>query len=212
VLAALEAAGRLEDTSILFVADHGELNGHHGLWTKMTMHEDSAGIPMILAGAGAPRGVCKTQTSLIDVHQSVLEATGLGETEEDRALPGRSLFQIAAEKEDPGRAVLSEYHDGGSITGYLMLREGRWKYIAYPGFAPQLFDLDADPFEENDLGLSAAHEEIRRHLHERLCREFGDPQAISDQAFADQQKRIAELGGIEGIYARENYDHTPVEE
>lgn len=212
VLGALEFAGRLEDTAVLFVTDHGELNGHHGLWTKMTMHEDSAGIPMILAGAGVPKGVCRTQSSLIDVHQSVLEATGLGETEEDLALPGRSLFQLAAAPEDPNRAVLSEYHDGGSITGYLMLREGKWKYIAYPGFASQLFDLDSDPFEENDLGLSAAHEDIRRHLHGRLCREFGDPQAISDQAFVDQEKRIAELGGIEGIYARENYDHTPVEE
>ncbi len=211
VLGALEQGGGLEDTTVLFVTDHGELNGHHGLWTKMTMQEDSAGIPMILAGAGAPVGVSRTQASLVDVHQTVLEATGLGETAEDQALPGQSLFGIAAAADDPQRAVFSEFHDGGSITGFMMIREGRWKYIAYPGFAPQLFDLESDPFEQTDLGLSGAHGEIRDRLHARMCREFGDPQTISDQAFADQARRIEELGGLDGIYARDNFDHTPVE-
>ena len=210
VLSALEQSGAINDTTILFVSDHGELNGHHGLWTKMTLHEDSAGIPMILAGAGVPVGVCQTQTSLVDVHQTVLQAVGLGETEEDQTLPGQSLFGIATATDNPARAVFSEYHDGGSITGYMMIREGRWKYIAYAGFAPQLFDLENDPFEQRDLGLSATHGTIRNHLHGRMCREFGDPQTISDNAFLDQAKRIESLGGLEGIYARDNYDHTPV--
>jgi choline-sulfatase len=211
VLRALEASGQLENTTILFTSDHGELNGHHGLWTKMTMHEESVAIPLILSGAGAPVGLSRTQASLIDVHQTVLAATGLGETAEDQALPGRSLFDLAAAADDPGRAVFSEYHDGGSITGYMMIREGRWKYIAYPGFAPQLFDLQADPHEIADLGLSGDHREIRERLHARMCREFGDPEVINAAAFADQAARIEELGGVDGIYARDNYDHTPVE-
>jgi choline-sulfatase len=212
LLSALEASGSFKDTAVLFLSDHGEMNGHHGFWTKMTLYEDSVGIPMILAGPGVPRDVCKTQTSLVDVHPSVLEATGLGTTAEDHVLPGRSLFRMAADKHDPERAVLSEYHDGGAIKGFLMLRLGRWKYMAYPGFAPQLFDLQADPFEENDLGLSAEHADWRSRLHERLCRDFADPQGISDCAFADQERRIAELGGIEAIRRRDNYDHTPVED
>ncbi len=211
VLGALEQSGGMDDTVILFVSDHGELNGHHGLWTKMTMHEDSAGIPMILAGPGAPVGISRTQTSLVDVHQTVLEAAGLGETEEDQSLPGQSLFTTAVAADDPNRVVFSEYHDGGSITGYMMIRDGRWKYIAYAGFAPQLFDLGSDPFEQNDLGLSGAHRDVRRHLHNRMCREFGDPQTISDNAFADQARRIEALGGLDGIHARSNFDYTPVE-
>lgn len=140
-----------------------------------------------------------------------LEATGFGETQEDQALPGQSLFQTAAAADDPRRAVFSEYHDGGSITGYMMLREGRWKYIASAGFAPPLFDLESDPFEEKDLGLSDGRRDIREHLHTRMCREFGDFQTISNQAFADQADRIEALGGIDSIYARDNFDHTPVE-
>ncbi len=211
VLRALEQNNSISDTSVIFVSDHGEMNGHHGLWTKMTMHEDSAGIPMIVAGAGAPAGVCKTQTSLVDIHQTVLDATGVGETVKDQSLPGCSLFDIASAPDDPMRAVLSEYHDGGSITGFMMIREGKWKYTAYAGFASQLFDLANDPFEENDLGLSDDHRDIKEHLHKRLCREFGDPEVINKTAFSDQAKRIEELGGIGGIQSRDNYDHTPVE-
>ena len=210
LLGALEASGRALDTAVVLTADHGEMNGHHGLWTKMVMYEEAVGIPLILAGAGAPRGVCQTQASLVDVHQTALEAAGLGLSTDDGALPGRSLYALA-EGDDRDRVVLSEYHDGGSITGITMLREGRWKYIAYAGFAPQLFDLQADPDERNDLGLSGAHVEIRARLHARLCQEFGDPEAISARAFADQALRIEQLGGIDAIYARDNYDHTPLE-
>ncbi len=210
VLAALEQSGQMNDTSILFVSDHGEMNGHHGCWTKMTMHEESVGIPMILAGAGSQQGICKTPTSLIDIHKTVLQSSGVGETEQDKSLHGQSLFETAAQPYDPHRAVISEYHDGGSITGFVMIREGKWKYITYAGYAAQLFDLDADPYEENDLGLLDEYKDIRGHLHGRLCSEFGDPAVISEAAFADQAKRITELGGIDGIHARENFDHTPV--
>ncbi len=210
ILKTLENSGHMSDTSIIFVSDHGEMNGHHGLWTKMTMHEHAVGIPMILAGASAPEGVCKTPTSLVDIHQTVLEASGIGEKETDESLPGQSLFKTASQPYDPHRAVISEYHDGGSITGFIMIREGKWKYIAYAGFAPQLFDLENDPFEENDLGLTDQHKDIRDHLHERLCNEFGDPEVISEAAFAEQAKRIKELGGIDAIHARKNFDHTPV--
>jgi len=213
VLRALEASGAAERTAVVLTSDHGDMNGHRGLWTKMVMYEDSAGIPMILAGPGVDAGVSATQASLVDIHQTALDATGVGLTAADKALPGRSLLDLAAAPDDPGRAVFSEYHDGGSITGYMMIREGRWKYVAYAdGFAPQLFDLEDDPDERTDLGLSAAHADIRDHLRARMTAEFGDPQTISDLAFADQAARIEELGGVDGILNMENYDHTPVDD
>lgn len=212
VLRALEDSGAAEDTTIVLTSDHGDMNGHRGLWTKMVMYEDSVGIPLIVAGAGVPVGTRATQASLVDVHQTALQATGLGPSAEDLGLPGRSLLDLAQGPEDPDRAVFSEYHDGGSIMGYMMLREGRWKYVDYVGFAPQLFDLEADPFERVDLGLSDALADIRARLRARMVAEFGDPEMINAQAFADQQARIEELGGLDAILAMENYDHTPVDD
>jgi len=212
VLKALEDSGQAENTIVVLTADHGDMNGHKGLWTKMVMYEDSAGIPLILSGPGVAAGaVCNTQASLIDVHRTALDACGVAPSAQDQAIHSKSLMDLAAAPDDETRAVFSEFHDGGSITGYMMLREGRWKYIHYPGFPPQLFDLENDPFETEDLGLTAAHADIRRHLLSRMKFEFTDPDEINRMCFADQAARIEELGGIEGIYARGNYDFTPVE-
>ena len=49
-----------------------------------------------------------------------------------------------------------------------MVRTARWKYVHFVAYPPQLFDLDADPAEQADLGCSAAHEAVRREMQERL--------------------------------------------
>ncbi len=211
VLCALEDSGQDQETLVLYTSDHGELLGNHGLWTKCVMYEDAAAIPMLLSGPGIPQGKCvATPTSLVDVHQTVLEATGLGLAGEDRDLPGRSLLETLAAP-DEARPVFSEYHDGGSITGMFMLRRGRWKYVHYPGYRPQLFDLEGDPHELNDLGESADHAGERRAC-EAALRKVVDPDRANDLAFADQAARIEELGGREGILATQDYDFTPVPE
>jgi choline-sulfatase len=124
--------------------------GNHGMWTKMLMNEDSAGIPLILSGPGVPRGAAvDTPVSLVDAHPTILEGAGLALSEADQALPGRNLINIA-EGAVPERTILSEFHDGGSPTGYFMVRKDDWKYVHYAGSRPQLFDLAGDPQEDED--------------------------------------------------------------
>ena len=85
----------------------------------------------------------------------------------ERGLPiGRSLFDIAGEPYDPERSVLSEYHAAGSPSAAYMLRRGRFKYIHYTGFAPELFDLEDDPEELNAFFADATGKQQdpgRRH-------------------------------------------------
>ena len=89
-----------------------------------------------------------------------------------------------------------------------MVRVGRWKYVHYVGYAPQLFDLNADPTEENDLGESPDHAEVRAECEARL-RDILDPEAVNDQAFADQARRAEALGGAAAIRARGDFSYTP---
>ncbi len=208
VLAALQASGQADDTLVIYVSDHGDMMGDHGFWTKQVMYEASAGVPMIVAGPGVPEGRrVKTGASLLDISATALEFAGL-----ENSLPGGCLCALAASADDPDRTVFSEYHDGGSTTATFMMRWGRWKYVHYVGHPPQLFDLASDPEERINLarpGVNAP--EIRDALREgrRRLDEICDPAEVNRRCFADQQRRIAELGGEAACRATEVFNHTP---
>ncbi len=208
VLAALEAGGFADETTILFTSDHGEMLGDFGLWTKQLMFEGSAGIPALLAGPGiAPGQTVETPVSLVDVFPTVLDAVGAPPFPGagHGPLPGRSLLEIAAAPDDPARPVLSEYHDGGSVTGAFMLRRGDWKLVHHEGFPPQLFNLSGDPDEQRDLAAEPAMAEILASMQTGL-RELVDPATANRQAFADQRARLEELGGADAVRAMKGYD------
>ena len=207
LLAALEQTGLADDTTVIYTSDHGELLGNHGFWTKSLMYEESAAVPLIMAGPGVAKGeVCGAPASLIDLYPTVLEAMGV-ETTNDDPQHGRPLTGTVVAP-DADRTILSEYHDGGSPTGFMMVRWADWKYVHYVGAPPQLFDLANDPTELDDLGLSTGHEGVRREGEERL-RALLDPDVVNARALADQQAKIAALGGIEKLDALFSFNHTP---
>ena len=79
-----------------------------------------------------------------------------------------------------------------------MVRFGRYKYVHYEGYRPQLFDLENDPLETRDLALKSGHEAITAEGEKRL-RAICDPTEVSERAFRDQERRIAELGGAKAV-------------
>ena len=93
-----------------------------------------------------------SKASLIDIFPTVIDSLNLNENSQDSDLPGSSLLKIANEDDNYDRVVLSEYHAAASPVGAFMLRKGKYKYVYFAeGYKPQLFDLDVDPYEENDL-------------------------------------------------------------
>jgi choline-sulfatase len=208
VLRGLEASGLGEDTLVVYTSDHGDNLGTRTFWGKSNMYEEAVGVPMIMRGPGVPRGRrVRTPVSLVDGYPTILEAAGVHRTGEDAALPGRSLVGLA-EHEDPERTVFSEYHAFASITGIFMLRFGRWKYVHYEGYRPQLFDLEADPGETRDLAREAGHTETIAEGLRRL-RAICDPNEVTARAFVDQERRVEELGGAEVVRRMGSYPYTP---
>ena len=208
VLRALEESGQAEDTAVIYVSDHGDMMGDQGIWTKQVMYDASAGVPMIAAGPGFPRGRrVGTGTSLLDLAAMARDIAGCGETG-----AGPSLSAVAQAPDDPERTVFSEYHDGGSTTGTFMVRWQDWKYVHYVGMRPQLFDLAQDPHELDDLAVSRPDApEVQAAIAEglRRLRTYCDPEAVNAQCFADQARRIEELGGAEACRNAFVFNHTP---
>jgi choline-sulfatase len=209
VLEALELSGQSDKTLIIYTSDHGDHNGDRGLWTKMTLFDEAAAIPMIIAGPDVPENkTVSTLTSLVDIYPTILGATGAPDDGHTR--PGLNLIQLAHESWFD-RPVLSEYHDGGSPTGMFMLRNARWKYNYYPGYAPELYDMENDPAELNDLGQSDDHVHVRQLCHDQMM-QLVDPERANRQAFSDQAALIEELGGEQAILNSDEFDFTPVSE
>lgn len=213
VLAALEQSGQSENTVVVYVSDHGDMLGDQGYWTKQVMYEQSAGVPMIMAGPGVPVGHrVSTATSLLDLAATAVDVTGVNPDEQSNKLPGKSLRKVANSDNDPERVVLSEYHDGGSTTATFMVRWQHWKYIYYVGHEPQLYNLESDPHELTDLVLQRnTDQEIQKILREGECRlrEICDPELVNKSCFADQRKRIESLGGVEACRNAAVFNHTP---
>lgn len=173
----------------------------------MTLYDESAGIPMIIVGPGVPEGeTVSTPASLVDIGPTVLSAFDLAAG--GAGFPGLRLQDLAAGRH-AGRAVLSEYHDGGAPTGMFMLRTPRWKYNAYPGYAPELYDMENDPSELVDLAADPAVAYVLEECERRL-RSLVDPERESRRAFDDQAALIERLGGVEVLLRTDEFDFTPI--
>ncbi len=208
VLEALEDSGQARDTVVLYISDHGEMLGNHGFWTKSVMYEDSVAVPIIMSGPGVATGVNRTPVSLTDVAATVEHCVGLTPQVPSGAWASRPL-QGFIDVPEAGRPILSEYHDGGSPTGFYMIRQGHWKYVHYAGnYPPQLFNLEKDPLECEDLGQSPAHAAERERL-DGVLTSILDPDAVSAQAFEDQAALIETYGGPEAVLSMPSFNHTP---
>jgi choline-sulfatase len=220
VLQALDDVGLRDSTRIIYTADHGEMLGAHGLWWKNCMYEESAGVPVVVAGPGIPEGkVSQTPVNAIDCFPAIVEAVGATLAPEDADLPGESLFALANEP-DHDRTIFSEYHASMSPSGVFMIRDGRFKLIYYVGYEPQLFDLVADPGETRDLAADPAYADDRSACEAKL-RQICDPEEVDRRAKADQQARIDAAGGTDAVIAAgvrvpytpapDQFDPAPVE-
>lgn len=176
---ALSDTGQLDETLIVFVADHGEFLGNHGLLRKPSLHYDETlRVPLLLRGAGlAPRRVASL-VELVDLYPTVLSLLDLPI---DPGVQGRDWSSTLRSGEPFGRDdVYADMYDmqplvcgqtHGPYAACLTLRTARWKLNLYPDAGPQygqLFDLSDDPDESRNLYADPARARLREGLLGRL--------------------------------------------
>ncbi len=150
VLKAVDDAGLRDSTYIVFTSDHGEMALEHRQDLKNSMYEASARVPLIIAGPGIRKGaVIDDLVSLVDIYPTL---AGMAGTAPPPGLDGQSLLPLLGGRGNRHRDfVFSQYHGNMTGTGIFMVRRGVWKYIAYAGDQPQLFNLKDDPDEMQNL-------------------------------------------------------------
>ncbi len=208
VLGAIEDAGLSDSTRIIYTSDHGEALGKRGFWGKSTMFEESVAVPLIMAGPDIKaETIVDSPVSLIDLFPTVLECVGASRDPNDRELPGCPLLRIAEGKIGE-RSVFAEYHAAGSITANYMLRRGRYKLVYFVGMEPELFDLEADPLETENLATDPAFFSTLTELEAELF-DLVDPVGADQSAKQSQAKRIAAAGGHDEILKRGDFGYSP---
>ena len=172
ILAAVEKRGELENTFILFTSDHGDMMGDHLLYRKTYPYEGSVRVPMILRWPSslrldARRGQLREElTELRDVLPTLLDAAGLPKP---AAVEGMSLLDILRGK--PGRTRLDLEHAScyQPKDGWVALMDQRFKYIYFVHTGQQqLFDLQQDPNELQDLAGQPRHATLVKELREKM--------------------------------------------
>ncbi|MBF2759025.1 MAG: sulfatase-like hydrolase/transferase [Ectothiorhodospiraceae bacterium AqS1] len=191
ILSALKESGLEDSTTIVYTSDHGDNLGTRGLWGKSTLYEESASIPLILNGPGIAPGLCETPVDLLDLASTIPAHFSI-----DFSGEGEDLLAIAAKPAEIERPILSQYHAAGAVSGAFMLRKGRWKLIDYIDFEPELFDLENDPEELDDLASNSVFASTLEAMRAEM-RSMIDPKAVDALAFADQAAMIASYGGRE---------------
>jgi arylsulfatase A-like enzyme len=180
----MAASGRLDDTLIVFTADHGDFLGDHWLGEKELFYDTVQKVPFIVvdprAAADATRGTIEQRfVESVDVVPTVLDT--LGVPLPMHRLEGRSLLpllhgQPVADWRDFAYSELDySYREARLTLGKnvqqcraFSLRTERWRYVYWLDEPEQLFDLAADPQEMQDLGRDASSEAVREELRARL--------------------------------------------
>lgn len=210
VLAALDEAGLRDNTLVIYTTDHGENLGARRLWGKNNMYEEACAVPMILAGPDIPEGaVSTTPVTLIDIGPTALDAVGHEEVAAEENLPGKSLRKLACAADDPDRVAFSEFYATGADRAAFMVRKGKYKYIHYCGYAPELFDLERDPEELSNLAQAPSHADVVR-AYDGILRTIADPDAMDEMAFRAQSEMVEEHGGREKCIAKGAIQGSPV--
>lgn len=180
ILKSLEERGMLEDTLIIFTADHGDMLGDHNLWRKSYAYQGSAHIPMLMRWPksmtmSAERGSTAPQpVELRDVLPTCLDAAGKPATVK---LDGASLLDIARGKAEHWREYIDLEHDVcySKENHWNALTDGRWKYVyhAFDG-SQQLFDLANDPGELHDVASDAKHAAELKAWRQRMIEHLAE--------------------------------------
>jgi N-acetylglucosamine-6-sulfatase len=172
IVRALRAAGELRNTLLVFTSDNGFMTGEHRLPAgKLVPYEPSIRVPLLMRGPGIPAGAVRTQPVWNgDVAPTILAAAG---ARAPWPLDGRSLWPLIRRPARwQGRDILLEgsWRRRFGSLGYTGLRTERYVYVEHAGGELELYDLERDPDELDNLAGSPSGLPVQAVLAPRLAR------------------------------------------
>lgn len=155
----------LDSTIIAFTSDHGDMLFDHGIVGKRCFYEGSACVPFLLSGKPLEPYQGMTDHRLAaseDLMPTLLGLCGL-------PIPGTVEGLDLSIPENRREYLYGEIGEEDDAKTTRMICDEQYKLIYYPyGNVSQLFDIKADPAEQNDLAAQPSYSDIRKQLEARL--------------------------------------------
>ncbi len=180
ILAALDRAGRTDETVIVFTADHGDMAGGHGMVWKSTnaFYDEIARVPLLIHYPARFRPqTSRLAADLVDLMPTLLSLTGQPVPEQAQ---GQNLVPYLTGEREPSAARPFSFSErvgrnrqglrrvAPGTSGSFMIRGQGWKYIRYPQGDQYLYHLAADPGETRNLAADPKHASTRKELAAEL--------------------------------------------
>jgi iduronate 2-sulfatase len=165
VLDALDDAGLTDRTIIIFTSDHGFHLGEHDFWAKVSLRDESAGVPLIICVPGKKPAVCHSFVELLDLYPTTAALCGL-------EVPGRLQGKdISSMLDNPEHEVREEAFCVAPMRRGFLLRNRNWAYLQYgeeAGGGRELFDMVRDPGQFTNLADDPSHAATSLAFQNRL--------------------------------------------
>ncbi len=170
ILQTLREEGLEDNTIVVFISDHGFHLGEHDFWMKVSLHEESVQVPMIIKAPGIQPGRTQSFAELLDLYPTLVNMAG-GRIPSN--IQGKSLLPILKDKEHQIRDMAFSVSQDGKT---FLVRTDRWAYIQYDEDAKsgrELFDMYQDPKQYTNLAdlpeYQAVVQEMQAKLREKLA-------------------------------------------
>lgn len=190
ILQALRDTGQWDNTIIVFTSDHGDMMGSHQLLAKTVMYEESVRVPLLIKMAGQKecRHV-KGPVSLIDLMPTLLDLTSAQNSLQSE-LPGQSLVPLMTQENSKTTRdvfIVQQGRNWGGKTHHLqsglsqeemedaiqspvrtIVTSDGWKFCCSARGEHEFYDLQADPYEKNNLAFDPAQKQRIKTLSEKI--------------------------------------------
>ncbi len=171
VLKALKNEGLENNTIVIFTSDHGFHLGEHRFWMKVSLHEESVRVPLIIKVPGKKSAICNSFVELIDLYPTVAQLAGL---KSSKYLQGKSLVKTLDNPETKVRNMAFCVSQGGRS---FLLRNDHWAFIQYDedaGSGIELYNMIKDPHQFHNLAGEPDYADIVKQFKKKLKQKLAE--------------------------------------